>query len=123
MMEQWTLYYDGGCNLCHTSQLKLEKWAARAGQPLHVDILQSEEGIAKGYGLEGVVLEINGEPHIGYDGFLESTKVAPWFLRWIFPLRNNKLVRRMTKYWYGVVAKYRYKWFGTKACPIPAAKS
>jgi predicted DCC family thiol-disulfide oxidoreductase YuxK len=123
MMEQWTLYYDGGCNLCHTSQLKLEKWAARAGQPLRVDVLQSDAGIAKGYGLDGLVLEIDGQPHIGYDGWFESMKVAPWYLRWVYSLRNNKLARRFAKYWYGVVAKYRYKWFGTRACQIPAPKS
>lgn len=122
-MEQWTLYYDGGCNLCHVSQLKLEKWAAKAGQPLHVDILQSDEGLKKGYTLDGLVLEIDGKAHVGYDGWLESMKVAPWYLRWIHGLRNNKLARRFAKYWYGVVAKYRYKWFGTRACQIPIKKS
>jgi predicted DCC family thiol-disulfide oxidoreductase YuxK len=122
-MEQWTLYYDGGCNLCHTSQLTLEKWAKRAGQPLHVDVLQSEEGLKKGYTMEGLVLEINGQPHVGYDGWLESMKVAPWWGRWVYHLRNNKAARRIAKYCYGVVAKYRHKWFGTRACQIPTSKS
>lgn len=122
-MANWTLYYDGGCNLCHTSQLRIEKWAARAGQPLHVDVLQSDEAIQKGYTLEGLVLEIDGQPHIGYDGFLESTKVGPFWLRWLYPVRNNKLIRRIVKWAYSIVAKFRYKWFGTRSCPIPTKNS
>ena len=124
VMEQWTLYYyDGGCNLCHTSQLKLEKWAARAGQPLHVDILQSDNGIAKGYGLEGLVLEINGQPHFGYDGFLESMKVSPWWGRGFYALRKLPPFRWVIKIGYGIVAKFRHKWFGTRACQIPTENS
>ncbi|MBI1334663.1 MAG: DUF393 domain-containing protein [Armatimonadetes bacterium] len=123
MMAQWTLYYDGGCNLCHTSQLRIEKWAEKAGQPLHVDVLQSNEALAKGYTLEGLVLEIDGQPHVGYDGWLESMKVAPWWGRWIYKLRKVSLARRFFKWVYGVVAKYRYKWFGTRSCPIPTPKA
>ena len=122
-MAQWTLYYDGGCNLCHTSQLTLEKWAKRAGQPLHVNVLQSDESLHKGYTLEGLVLEIDGEPHIGYDGWLESMKVAPWYLRGFYALRKLAPFRWVIKNSYAIVAKYRLKWFGTRACQIPQAKS
>ena len=118
-MAQWTLYYDGGCNLCHTSQLKIEKWATKAGQPLHVDVLQSDEAIGKGYTLEGLVLEIDGQPHIGYDGWLESMKVAPWYGRWIYGLRKIRAARWIFKMIYAFVAKVRYILFGRRACQIP----
>ena len=121
-MEQWTLYYDGGCNLCHKSQLRIEKWAERAGQPLHVDILQSEESSQKGYSLDGMVLEIDGTPHIGYDAWLESMKVAPWFLRGFYILRKLAPARWMFKIVYGLVAKYRLMMFGTRSCQIPSSK-
>lgn len=122
-MEQWTLYYDGGCNLCHTTQLRLERWAAKRNQPLHVDILQSDKAIQKGYTLEGLVLEIDGKPHVGYDGWLESMKVAPWPLRWLYSLRKISLFRSLAKFAYGIVAKYRLKWFGSRSCPIPTSKA
>ncbi len=122
-MAQWTLYYDGGCNLCHTNKLLLEKWAERAGQPLSVDVLQSDQGIAKGYTLDGLVLEIDGNPHFGYDGWLEAVKVAPWYFRWIYSIRKLAPVRWVAKIGYGIVAKYRLKWFGTRACQIPHSKS
>ncbi len=121
-MAQWTLYYDGGCNLCHTSKLKIEKWAEQAQQPLNVDVLQSDEGIRKGYSLEGMILEIDGKPHIGYDAWLESMKVSPWYLRGIYGLRNVQPIRWCFKVGYGFVAKYRLMMFGTRTCPIPPRK-
>lgn len=122
-MANWTLYYDGGCNLCHTSQLRLERWAARHHQPLHVDVLQGDSAITKGYGMEGMVLEIDGKPHIGYDAWLETLSVAPWPLRWIYPLRHLGFIRGLFKFAYGIVAKYRLKWFGTRVCQIPERKA
>ena len=121
-MAQWTLYYDGGCNLCHTSKLKIEKWAEQAHQPLTVDVLQSDEGIRKGYTLEGMILEIDGKPHIGYDAWLESMKVSPWYLRGFYGLRKVPPIRWAFKVGYGFVAKYRLMMFGTRACQIPPRK-
>lgn len=122
-MAQWTLYYDGGCNLCHASQLRIERWAEKAGQPLHVDILQSDEAINKGYTLEGLVLEIDGQPHIGYDGWIESMKVAPWWGRWIYSLRKIRPARWFFKVVYAIVAKLRYILFGRRACQLPQPKA
>ncbi|HLO99462.1 MAG TPA: DUF393 domain-containing protein [Fimbriimonas sp.] len=122
-MANWILYYDGGCNLCHSSQLRLEKWAQNRSQPLLVDILQSEAAISKGYGLDGMVLEVDGHPYIGYEAWLETLCVAPWPLRWIYPIRHLAIVRWISKIGYGIVAKYRLKWFGTRACQIPERKS
>lgn len=117
-MENWTLYYDGGCNLCHTSQLTVEKWAAKAHQPLMVDILQSDSGIAKGYG-DSMVLEINGVPHYGADAWLQSMRIAPIYLRWISAARFVPPLKWLAHWGYGIVAKYRIKWFGSRECQLP----
>lgn len=114
----WTLYYDGGCNLCHASKLRVERWAERAKLPLHVDILQSPEAIEKGYG-SAMVLEVDGEPLYGADAWLAMMQIAPWYLRWVGWLGLVPGVRQLMKAGYGVVARYRYRWFGTRACPLP----
>ena len=118
-MEQWTLYYDGGCNLCHTSQLTVEKWALRAKQPLYVDVLQSEAGIAKNYG-QAMVLEIDGKPYFGADAWLQTMRIAPWYMRWVSLVRFVPPFRWLAYVGYGIVAKYRLKWFGTRECQLPA---
>jgi predicted DCC family thiol-disulfide oxidoreductase YuxK len=122
-VEQWSLFYDGGCNLCHSTQLRLEKWAKKHSQPMKVDILQCDEAIQKGYSLEGMVLEVDGKPLKGYEAWLHSMKVAPWGLRWIHALRNISAFRFLARTGYQIVAKYRIKWFGSRACSIPSHKS
>jgi predicted DCC family thiol-disulfide oxidoreductase YuxK len=115
----WKLFYDGGCNLCHTSKLRAEKWAAKAGRPLVVDILLSDEAINKGYPGDTMVLEADGKVYYGAEAWLMMMTFAPWYLRWIGALRNFKPFAWLAKKAYKVVAHYRYKWFGTRACPIP----
>ncbi len=114
----WILFYDGGCNLCHASQLRVERWAIKAGQELRATPLQSEEGIAKGYPMDGMVLEADGVVYSGGDAWLELMKVAPWYLRWLFPIRKIPAIRELLKWGYGIVAKYRHKWFGRRECKI-----
>ena len=122
-MEQWTLYYDGGCNLCHTSKLKAETWAERAKQPLHVDILQSDEAIQKGYLEKGLmVLEVDGQPIFGADAWLRILTIAPWYLRALSLMRLSAPTRWLARQGYAVVARVRYKLFGTRACPLPTPK-
>lgn len=117
----WKLFYDGGCNLCHTSKLRVETWARRRNFPLDLEILQSEEGIAKGYGA-AMVLETERGVFVAADAWLEIMRIAPWYLRWIQWLGKVPLVRPMMAWGYSVVAKYRYRWFGTRACPLPSSK-
>src|SRR5579884_3211048 len=89
----WNLYYDGGCNLCHTSKLRAEKWAERAGQRMHVDILQSEQALAKGYDPNLMALEADGRVYYGADAWLRIMAIAPWYLRWLSAFRLSPPTR------------------------------
>jgi predicted DCC family thiol-disulfide oxidoreductase YuxK len=118
-MTTWKLFYDGGCNLCHVSKLRAERWAEKAGQPLQVDVLSSDEAIAKGYG-ELMVLEADGEVLMGADAWMKLMTIAPWYLRWVALFRRTKPTMAMARFFYGMVAKYRYKVFGRRTCQVPA---
>lgn len=118
-MGTWKLFYDGGCNLCHASQLRVERWAKRSGQPLDVDILLSDEAIAKGYG-EAMVLEADGKVLTAADAWMKVMTIAPWYLRWVALFGKTKATMAVAAFFYGIVAKYRLKWFGTRECKIPA---
>jgi predicted DCC family thiol-disulfide oxidoreductase YuxK len=119
-MSTWKLFYDGGCNLCHVSKLRAEKWAAKAGQPLSVDVLASDEAIQKGYG-EAMVLEADGRVLTAADAWMKLMSIAPWYLRWLSWFRLSKPTMAAARSIYGLVAKYRYKWFGTRACQVPSS--
>ena len=113
----WKLFYDGGCNLCHASQLRVERWAKKRNFPLEVEILQSDEGIAKGYG-DAMVLETERGALYAADAWLEIMKIAPWPLRWLHGLGKVPLIRPVLAWGYRVVAKYRYRWFGRRTCAL-----
>jgi predicted DCC family thiol-disulfide oxidoreductase YuxK len=116
-VANWKLFYDGGCNLCHVSQLRAEKWAHRVHQPLDVDVLLSDEGIAKGYRDE-MVLEADGRVYKAADAWMKLMTIAPWYLRWVAMFGKTKATMAVAKWFYGIVAKYRYKWFGTRECRV-----
>ena len=120
-MGTWKLFYDGGCNLCHASQLRAEQWAIRANQPLIVDVLLSDEGIAKGYG-EAMILEADGQILTAADAWMKLMTIAPWYFRWFSIFGRFKLTMSVAKWGYGIVAKYRLRWFGTRECQIPTVK-
>ncbi len=114
----WKLFYDGGCNLCHSSKLRVEKWAAKRGIPLDVEILQSDEGVAKGYG-NAMVLETERGPLFAAEAWMEIMKIAPWYLQWLTLLTRIVFLRPLLKWGYGVVERNRFRWFGKRTCPIP----
>lgn len=116
--KMWTLYYDGGCNLCHASQIRAVRWAQRAGQALNAVPLQSVEAAAKGYTLDGMVLERDGSVYKASRAWIELLAIAPWYLRWIHWVGKVPGIRSILSWGYGIVAKYRLKWFGTRECSI-----
>lgn len=114
----WTLYYDGGCNLCHASQLRAVRWASRSGQALNAVPLQSAEAMEKGYTLDGMVLERDGSVYRAAQAWIELLSIAPWYLRWLHWAGKAPVFRPLLTWGYGVVAKYRIKWFGKRECSL-----
>lgn len=100
----------------------MERWAERAKLKLNVDVLQSADAIEKGYG-SAMVLEIDGQPLFGADAWLAMMQIAPWYLGWVGWLGQVPGIRQMMKLGYGIVARYRYRWFGTRSCPLPQPPS
>lgn len=117
----WKLYYDGGCNLCHASKLRLEHWAERVNQPLEVDILQSDDAINKGYA-DAMTLEADGKVYQAADAWLRIMAISPWYLRWVGWMGLTPPTKWLAKFLYGIVAKLRFRLFGRRACPLPARK-
>lgn len=113
----WKLYYDGECNLCHGSQLRVVKWASRSGQPVETEVLQSAEAIEKGYAND-MVLEAD-KVYLAEDAWLKLMRVAPWYLRWIGHVGELPILRQVIGLGYKLVARFRKKWFGTRSCPLP----
>lgn len=89
---------------------------------MDVDILQSDEAIGKGYQGDVMVLEADGQVFYGADAWLKVMTIAPWYLRWLSWGRYTLPTRWLSRLVYGIVARIRYKLFGTRACPIPGAK-
>ena len=121
-MDRWKLFYDGGCNLCHSSKLRVERWAEAAGQPLDVEILQSDEAIAKGY-QDAMVLETGSKTFEGADAWMRIMHIAPWYLRWLALADLTPPTRWLAKQGYWLVARVRYRIWGRRACPLPSARN
>ena len=115
----WNLYYDGGCNLCHKSKLRAERWAERAGQPLHVEVLQSEEAVAKGYDQDNMVLEADGKVYKRGDAGLRILSIAPWHLKWLSWFRLTPPTRAIARFFYDLVANNRHRFWGKRSCDLP----
>lgn len=114
----WKLYYDGECNLCHGSQLQVVKWANKSGQEIETEILQSQEALDKGYTGDAMVLEAE-KTYSAENAWLRLMRVAPWYLRWVGWMGQVPGIHQLLGLGYRVVAKYRKKWFGVRACPLP----
>ncbi|MBX3120257.1 MAG: DUF393 domain-containing protein [Fimbriimonadaceae bacterium] len=117
----WKLFYDGGCNLCHVSRLRVEKWAERAKQPMVVEVLQGDEALQKGYS-EHMIVEAD-RVYQGWEAWFLLLTITPWYLRWMSWLAKFPLTRPFMRWTYKQVVKYRYKWFGTRECQIPQKKA
>lgn len=118
-MEPWKLYYDGGCNLCHVSQLRAERWAKRASQPIEIDVLQGDDAQGKGYSDGLMTLEADGKIYRGAEAWLRIMEIAPWYLRPVGWMRHVPILHPIARFLYGVVARTRYALFGRRACQLP----
>lgn len=114
----WRLYYDGECNLCHSSQLRVVRWARAAGQPLETEILQSPEAEAKGYS-GAMTLEADGEVLFAEQAWLRLARLAPGFVGWVAPLLAFPWLRPIVRFGYRTVERNRFRWFGKRTCEIP----
>lgn len=117
----WKLFYDGGCNLCHTSKLKVERWAATKGQDLQAIPFQSSEGIERGYLNGPMVLEAD-QIYKGADAWMQLSLLAPWWLQILFVPARLPGLNLITRMVYNLIAKYRIKLFGSRECQIPQAR-
>lgn len=114
-----TLFYDGGCNLCEASRHKAEAWARRRGVALRTEILQSAEAMEKGYG-EMMVLETPERTYFAADAWLELLRrVGPPLLRPLSLMARTRPTLALARYAYGLVARYRTRLFGSRACALP----
>lgn len=113
----WKLYYDGGCNLCHASKLRVEGWAARTGQPLEVDTLTSDEAMSRSYGPD-LTLVVEGQVLTRSAAWLRMLTLAPRPLRWLSVLNHWPATRALAEAVYGFVAANRYRLLGRRACPV-----
>lgn len=84
-----------------------------------MEILQSPEAVAKGYTDGGMVLEAE-EVLVGADAWMRIMAVAPFPLSLVYPLSKFAPFRLMMAVGYNLVAKFRYRLFGRRACPLPA---
>ena len=71
--------------------------------------------------MDSMVLEVGDQVLFGADAWFKLMDLSPWYLRWIMIAKYTPFTRWLVKKGYSIVAKYRYKIFGTRACPIPGA--
>ena len=121
-MTPWKLFYDGGCNLCADSQLRVGKWAAKVHQPFEAVFLQSDEAVSKGYLGEEMILEADGEVFRGPEAWLKLLWIAPAPLRWLAGLCRFRWTHGVARLIYRLVARYRYVIFGRTTCEFPKAR-
>ncbi len=117
-LSTWKLFYDGGCNLCHSSQLRAERWARRAAQPLEIDVLASDEAIKKGYG-DVMIVEADGKVFRADQAWFKLAALGPWYVRWMAPLNGFAPTRALIRWGYNLVVKHRTRFFGTRECAVP----
>jgi predicted DCC family thiol-disulfide oxidoreductase YuxK len=79
----------------------------------------SDEAIAKGYG-EAMVLEADGQVLQAARAWMKIMEIAPWYLRWVSWFGKTAPTMAIAQFFYRIVARYRLKWFGTRACQIPS---
>lgn len=119
---RWKLFYDGECNLCYSSQLRVGQWAHRADVPLDILTLQSEEAKSKGYGTT-MVLETGEGVFYGFEAWLKVFQLAPMPLRLMQWLGKSRPTKALARGFYWVIASLRYRLFGRRSCTLPHVRN
>ena len=118
------IVFDGMCNLCSKSVLFIIKRDKR--MVFKFAPLQSEAGsnLLKQYGVDpgdvsSLLLVKDGQAYLKSDAALKIVKELhePWKLMRVFTIVPNPL----RNWFYDLVAKNRYRWFGKKeSCMVPS---
>ncbi len=117
----WTLYYDGGCNLCEAAQTTAGRWALRADVPLRTVMLQDPEAVDQGLDPDLMVLDTPEGRFTAADAWLQIVRFGPLPLRPLALLRRTGPTLWLARKVYGFVAARRKAWFGTRECKLPSA--
>ena len=89
-----------------------------AGQSVEAAPLQGPEALGKGYG-DRMVLEADGRVYYAADAWLRMLHIAPWYVRWLTIAERSTVTRAIAAWGYGIVERYRLRWFGTRDCVVP----
>lgn len=118
---EWTLYYDGGCNLCEASQTVAGRWALRSKIPFRTVMLQEPEAIAKGLDPDLMTLDTPEGRFSAADAWLQLMRIGPVLLRPVAWFRLTKPTLWIARKVYNFIAARRTAWFGTRECKLPSA--
>ena len=118
MGTPWHLYYDGGCNLCHASKLKVEHWAERRGIPFVAVPIQTMPDPPTA-DPNAMILDVEGLRYEGSDAWLKLMEIAPPGLRWLRFFGRTAPTRALARLGYAVVARPRHRLFGRRTCELP----
>jgi predicted DCC family thiol-disulfide oxidoreductase YuxK len=114
----WTLFYDGTCNFCHSSQQRVAGWARASGQPLQVETLQGDAALSRGYS-DQMILEAEGRVYRAGEAWLKAMEIAPWYLRWVSWARLTRPTKALALAVYNFIARNRYRIMGRRN-PAPS---
>jgi predicted DCC family thiol-disulfide oxidoreductase YuxK len=126
MQQKHTVVFDGGCNLCAGTVRFIARRDPRAVfvfvpmQSAEGKALIAEHRVAE-TDCDTLLLIKNGRVHVRSDAALEITRdlSGAWFLFRIFLV----LPRCARDYFYNLVARNRYRWFGRSCTPNPGDRS
>ena len=118
---EWTLYYDGGCNLCEAAQTVAGRWALRAKHPLRILMIQSPEAAAANVDPDLMTVDTPEGRFTAADAWLQLMRIGPVLLRPVALLRRTRPTLWLARKVYNFVAARRKKWFGTRECRLPSA--
>lgn len=118
---EWTLYYDGGCNMCEAAQTIAGRWALKAKHPLRIKMLQDPEAVAKGLDPDLMTVDTPEGRFTAADAWLQLMRIGPVLLRPVAWMRLTNPTLWIARTVYNFIAARRKAWFGTRECKLPSA--